>query len=157
MMVFAVRYREAMIDNRLKGRIHKLIIKIINDCGLGSEAICVDGTEDHIHILLSLSPKIAIADLAREIKSRSSRWVNEQRIFRCQFAWQEGYGVFSYSQSAKKNVVEYIMNQEEHHRKRGFKEEFLNMIDKYELISDPRDMPYEPKTGALVIHPELSS
>ncbi len=91
---------------------------------------------DHVHILCSIEPKIAISDLVRDIKNNSSKFINEKKWFKGKFMWQEGFGVFSYSRSQRKNVIAYIENQEAHHRKRTFREEYLNMLSKFEVAND---------------------
>lgn len=91
---------------------------------------------DHCHILVGLSPNQSIADAVRDIKSNSSKWINEQNLFKSKFNWQEGYGAFSYSKSNLDNVVNYILNQAEHHKKQTFKEEYLEYLEKFNVEYD---------------------
>ena len=100
--------------------------------------ICAGGMHDHVHLCASLPSTITIADFVSVVKSNSSRWVHESFPKRRAFAWQEGYGAFSVSKSAETNVTRYIRNQQHHHRKRSFKEEFLKFLDKYEIEYDER-------------------
>lgn len=145
MLVFGVKYRLGLLAPEMREHVHALIGRIINDHGKGSRPICIGGTADHVHILLSLSTSISIADLTREIKSRSSRWINERRLTLGRFGWQNGYGAFSYSQSARPQVIEYIKNQEAHHRTLSFREELERFLELYNLTSDPRDLPDAPQ------------
>lgn len=91
---------------------------------------------DHCHILIGLKPTQSISDTARDIKSNSSKWVNEQNIFKSKFNWQEGYGAFSYSKSQLDTVVNYILKQAEHHRKKTFKEEYLELLKNFDIEYD---------------------
>ncbi len=100
--------------------------------------ICAGGMYEHIHLYASLPSTITIADLVSTVKSNSSRWVHESFSNRRAFAWQEGYGAFSVSKSEEYNVVRYIKDQEHHHRKRDFKEEYLAFLDKYQIEYDER-------------------
>lgn len=145
MLVFGVKYRLGLILPEAKDHIHAMLAKLVNEHGKGSHAIKVGGTKDHVHILFSLSPNIALKDLVREIKSRSSRWINENRMSVGRFEWQNGYGAFSYSQSARGSVINYIENQEEHHRILTFKEELVKFLELYGIVSDPRDLPKGPQ------------
>lgn len=95
--------------------------------------IAIGGIENHVHILLGIKPNIALSDLVREIKANSSRFINEKKFVRGKFAWQEGFGAFSYSHSQLGDVIRYIQNQEEHHRKTNFKDEYLKFLRKYEV------------------------
>jgi REP element-mobilizing transposase RayT len=100
--------------------------------------ISAGGMYDHIHLYASLPSTITIADLVSVVKSNSSRWVHESFPKRRAFAWQEGYGAFSVSKSEEGKVISYIRNQEHHHAKRSFKDEFLEFLDKYQIEYDSR-------------------
>ena len=93
---------------------------------------------DHTHILLGLNPSQSISDLARDIKSGSSKFINDNKWMPGKFNWQEGYGGFSYAKSQVDDVVKYILNQEEHHKKRTFKEEYLDFLTKFEVEYNER-------------------
>jgi REP element-mobilizing transposase RayT len=93
---------------------------------------------DHIHLYASLPSTLSIADLVNTVKSNSSRWIHQNHIKARAFAWQEGYGAFSVSKSEENRVIKYIRNQESHHRKRTFKEEFLTFLEKHEIEYDER-------------------
>ena len=88
---------------------------------------------DHTHIFIGLNPSQSISDIARDMKAISSKFINDKRWIKGRFEWQEGYGAFSYSNSHVSNVVNYIMNQEEHHKKTSFKEEYLKLLKDFEI------------------------
>ena len=100
--------------------------------------IVIGGVENHVHILLGIKPNLALSDLVREIKANSSRFINEKRFVRGKFAWQEGFGAFSYSHSHLADVIHYIENQEKHHQSTKFKDEYLAFLRKYDVDFDER-------------------
>jgi REP element-mobilizing transposase RayT len=118
---FAVKGRENLLNKNLREEIFRYISGIIKE--KGHKPIIVNGYSDHVHCFVGLKPSVAISDLVRDIKNNSSKFINEKKYFRGKFHWQEGYGVFSYSHSQIKKVYDYILRQEEHHRKKSFKEE----------------------------------
>jgi putative transposase len=134
--VFAVKFREAIIDKSWKPELLAVIGNLINenDC----KSFIVNGVEDHIHCLIGLRPRVSISDLMQSIKAKSSKWINEQKLTSERFEWQEGYSVFSYSHSHINAVYKYIENQEEHHKKSTFKEEYLDFLEKFEVPFDER-------------------
>lgn len=143
MLVFGVKYRLGLITRDLRPNLHAFIGSLIKNHGNGSSPIRIGGTADHIHVLMKLSPKISIAEIAREIKSRSSRWINENKLIMGRFAWQTGYSAFSYSSSAREDVIRYIDNQEEHHKRYTFREEIERLLKLYDIDFDPRDLPQQ--------------
>jgi putative transposase len=88
---------------------------------------------DHMHVFIGLNPAMAISSLVRDIKNNSSNFINNQKWVKGKFSWQEGYGAFSYSQSQIENVYNYILNQETNHRKKTFREEYLNFLTRFEI------------------------
>jgi len=134
--IFAVKNREALITNDHKSKILSVIGNLINETGC--KTIVVNGVEDHVHCLLALKPTISISELMRIVKGKSSRFINEHQLTKHKFEWQEGYGVFSYSKSHIDAVYKYIANQEEHHKKQNFKDEYLSFLDKYNVKYDER-------------------
>ena len=130
-IVFAVKGRENLIGNAWKEELHKYISGIITN--KGHKSIIVNGMSDHIHAFIGLKPAMAIADLVRDIKNNSSNFINEKKFIRRKFSWQEGYGAFSYSHSQIENVYNYILNQEQHHHKKSFKEEYLEFLEKFQI------------------------
>jgi REP element-mobilizing transposase RayT len=133
-IVFAVKDRECLISKNWKDDLHKYIAGIIK--GKNQKPIIINGMPDHIHAFVGLHPSMAISDLVRDIKNNSSKFINEQKWVRGKFFWQEGYGVFSYSHSHINAVYQYIKNQEGHHKKRTFREEYLELLKKFEIKYD---------------------
>jgi REP element-mobilizing transposase RayT len=107
---------------------------IIND--KNQKSIIVNGVEDHVHLFIGLKPSMCIADLIRDVKSSTTNFINEKRLVKERFSWQEGYSVFSYSRSQLDQVYQYILNQEMHHLKSTFKEEYLSLLRKFEIEYD---------------------
>jgi len=130
-VVFAVKSRENLINRNWAPELHKYIAGIIK--GKNQKPIIVNGMPDHIHAFMGLRPVMSISDLVRDIKSNSTNFINERKFVKGKFAWQEGYGAFSYSHSQIKNVYNYILNQENHHRKETFKEEYMDLLKKFEI------------------------
>ena len=135
-IVFAVKGRENLIGHSWKRELHKYIAGIIK--GKGQKPIIVNGMPDHIHAFVGLRPILAIADLARDIKNNSSNFINHQKLVTGKFKWQEGYGAFSYSHSHIEKVYDYILNQEKHHKKKTFKEEYVGFLEKFKVEYDEK-------------------
>jgi len=100
--------------------------------------IIVNGTADHVHVFVGLKPSMSISDLIRDIKNNSSKFINEQGWVNGKFSWQEGYGVFSYAHSQIENVYQYILKQEEHHRRKTFRDEYLDFLQKFDVECDEK-------------------
>jgi REP element-mobilizing transposase RayT len=130
-VIFAVRGRQNLIQRNWKDELHKYIAGIIK--GKNQKSIIVNGMPDHIHAFMGLRPSMAISDLVREIKNNSSNFINERKFLKGKFFWQEGYGAFSYSHSQIANVYNYILNQDRHHNKKTFKEEYIELLKKFEI------------------------
>ena len=128
-VVFAVKGRENLILKSWKDELHKYIAGIIK--GKQQKSIIVNGTSDHVHAFISLRPSISISDLVRDVKNNSSNFVNNKKFVKRKFSWQEGYGAFSYAHSQIENVYNYILNQEKHHRKKTFHEEYMDFLNKF--------------------------
>lgn len=135
-LVFAVKYRDAVIDKSWRQELYQYMIGLIEN--RKHKVYAIGGTSDHIHILVSLSPKQAISELVLEIKRASSLWIKEKQFVRCQFAWQEGFGAFSYGKSQVDHVVKYIQNQEVHHAKRSFKDEYISFLKLFGIEYDEK-------------------
>jgi REP element-mobilizing transposase RayT len=135
-VVFAVKGRNNLISNTWKADLYKYIAGIIK--GKGHKPIIVNGMPDHLHVFVGLKPAMAISDLVRDIKNNSSKFINEQGLIKGKFAWQEGYGAFSYSHSHIEAVYNYILNQEKHHKKKTFKEEYLDFLKKFDVTYDEK-------------------
>ena len=113
--VFAVKYRQAMIDMAWKDELCGVIGNLINETGC--QSLIVNGVEDHIHCFFTMPPSVTISAVMKSAKSKSSKWLNETGYLEHHFKWQRGFGVFSYTHSHKENVINYIKRQEEHHKK----------------------------------------
>lgn len=129
--VFAVQNRESVIRKEWKDELYRYITGIIQNHN--HKVLAINGMPDHIHILFGMRPTQSLSDLMQDIKGDSSKWINSKRFVDSKFSWQEGYGAFSYSKSHVDNVIEYIRNQEEHHKKRKFLDEYLVMLRKFEV------------------------
>jgi putative transposase len=134
--VFAVKYRNAVLEKEWRNEIQGVIGNLINETGC--KTIIVNGVEDHIHCFLGLKPTVSISELMKTIKAKSSKYINDNKLILNRFEWQEGYGVFSYSQSHIDKVYKYIANQEAHHKKQTFRDEYLAFLDKFEVSFDER-------------------
>ena len=130
-VVFTVRGRANLIDKKWRTDLHKYISGIITS--KGQKSIIVNGVGDHIHCFIGLKPSMCLSDLIRDVKNNSSKFINENQLVKGKFQWQEGFGAFSYATSQVKNVYNYILNQEEHHKKSTFKEEYLDLLETYEV------------------------
>ena len=135
-IVFAVKGRQHFIKELFREDVQRYTAGIINNKKQKLYAIyCMP---DHTHILLSIKPDIAISDLIRDIKSSTTSFIKEKNFANSTFSWQEGFGAFSYSKSQAETVVEYILNQPLHHRKRTFREEYHEFLNNYEIAFDER-------------------
>jgi len=130
-IVFTVKGRQNLIPKRHREELQKFITGIVTN--RNQKMLAIFAMPDHTHILVGLKPNIAISDLVRDIKAGSSKFISDKNWLRNKFSWQEGFGVFSYSKSQIDNVVKYILNQEEHHKKKTFKEEYLDILRKFEI------------------------
>jgi len=132
--VFIVKYRERVIQALWKQELYKYITGIVQNNK--HKMICINGTEDHVHMLVGVRPAQSVSALMQDVKANSSKWINEKGYVKGKFEWQEGYGAFSYSKSQIKNVINYIENQEEHHRKKTFREEYIGFLKEFEIDYD---------------------
>jgi putative transposase len=130
-VVFAVKGRENLISKSWKDDLHKYISGIIKR--KEQKPIIVNGMPDHIHAFIGLRPSMPVSDLVRDIKNNSSNYINDKKYVKGKFSWQEGYGAFTYSHSHIETVYNYILNQENHHRKKTFKEEYLDFLKKFDV------------------------
>jgi len=130
-LIFAVQGRQNLISNSWKEELFKYITGIVTN--KKQRLLCINGTGDHIHILIGLRPDIAVSDLVRDIKSNSTNFINTRKFARGNFNWQTGYGAFTYSNSQIDRVVKYILNQEKHHTKKTFKEEYVEFLNKFSI------------------------
>ena len=135
-VVFAVKGRQNLLQKLWRDEVFKYMSGIIT--GKGQKSIIVNGVADHVHLFIGLKPAMCISDLVRDIKNNTSNFINEKNFIQGKFSWQEGYGAFSYSHSQIEHVYEYILNQEEHHLKKTFKEEYLDFLKKFAIEHDEK-------------------
>lgn len=130
-MVFAVKSRDNFIQYSWKDELYKYITSVVqND---KHKMLAINGMPDHIHIFVGLHPAIAISDLVKDIKRASNNWINDRGFIKGKFAWQEGYGAFSYGRSQLDHVCKYIFNQKMHHTKQSFKTEFISLLKLFKI------------------------
>ena len=135
-IVFSVKGRLPLIPNKHKDELHKYITGIITK--KKQKLIQINSMPDHIHILIGITPDIAISDLVRDIKRNATLFINRKRWIVGKFTWQEGFAAFTYSHSQLKDVIAYIDNQEKHHSNTTFREEYLELLKRF-------NVPYQPK------------
>jgi REP element-mobilizing transposase RayT len=135
-VVFAVQGRQNLLQKEWRGEVFKYMAGIIKN--KGQKPIIVNGVEDHVHIFVGLKPAIALSDLVRDVKNNSSNFINDNHWVKGKFSWQEGYGAFSYGHSQIETVYNYILNQETHHDKQTFKDEYLDFLKKFEIEHDEK-------------------
>jgi putative transposase len=134
--VFAVKGRENLLQKEWKEKVFKYIAGKIK--GKNQKSIIVNGVSDHVHVFVGLKPSMKISDLVRDIKNNSSNFINEQNWIDGHFSWQDGYGAFSYSHKQIENVYKYVLNQETHHQKQTFRDEYLELLRKFEIGYDEK-------------------
>jgi putative transposase len=130
-VVFSVKGRENMLPSKIRPEIFKYISGILTNHN--QYPLAVNGYKDHVHVFFEMQPTISLSDIVRIVKSNSSKWINENKMIQGKFSWQEGYGGFSYSRSQRNNVIQYIMKQEDHHKKKTFREEYLELLKAFEI------------------------
>jgi len=135
-LVFAVKNREAVLHPEIRNHVFEYISGII--AKTGHKSIIVNGVSDHIHVFIGLNPAITISDTVHDIKRGASLFINQEKLCPAHFNWQDGYGAFSYSRTHIENVFRYIQNQENHHRKQTFREEYLEFLKKFQIEYDKR-------------------
>ena len=132
--VFAVKYRAAVLDKTWRSKVQGVIGNLINETGC--KTIIVNGVEDHIHCFVGLRPAVAVSELMKIVKAKSSKYINDHSLTKERFEWQEGYGVFSYRQRDVGQIYKYIQNQEAHHAKQTFRDEYLELLKEFEIGYD---------------------
>jgi len=135
-IVFSTKNRKRVIKEEVEEELHKYLAGVARDHK--SPVIAINSVEDHIHILCLLSRNITISKLLEELKKSSSKWIKTKGDAYKNFYWQNGYGAFSVSQSGVNTVKKYIANQKEHHKKKTFKEEYVEILEKYEIKYDEK-------------------
>ena len=134
--IFAVQNRQSLIQPQWAEKLNGYITGIIKN--QGHKLLQIGGMPDHLHVFIGMRPHQALSDLMRIVKGESSKWINQQRLAKGRFSWQEGYGAFSYAKSQVPQVIRYIQNQEEYHRERTFIEEYKTLLKAFEVEYDER-------------------
>ena len=137
-LIFSVQGRDCILKNSFRKEVFKYISGILKENN--QYPLAVNGYLDHIHAFFELNPKDSISDIARIVKSNSSKWINNNNFIGTKFHWQEGYGAFSYSRSQRDKVIKYIANQEQHHKKKSFKNEYHDFLKAFEIEYDEKYM-----------------
>ena len=133
-LIFSTKHREPLIGSQIRPRLHAYLVGILDN--LKSPSLQAGGVADHVHILFALARTISQADLVEEVKKGSSKWMKTEGV--PTFSWQAGYGAFSVGESQADTVIRYIQNQEHHHRKMTFQEEFRKFLERYKIAYDER-------------------
>ena len=134
--VFAVKYRIGIIQSDWKEELYKYITGIVQ--AYNHKLLAINGMPDHLHVFFGMRPTQSLSDLMQDIKGSSSKWINDKRLTKCYFEWQEGYGAFSYGRSQLNAIYNYIANQEIHHKKRTFRDEYKTLLKKFDIRYDEK-------------------
>ena len=134
--VFTVQNRSCVLRKEWKNELYKYITGIVQNHG--HKVLAINGMPDHIHVFFGMRPTQSLSDLMQDIKGDSSKWINKKGFIKGHFSWQEGFGGFSYSKSHVDYVIDYIRDQEIHHRRKSFIEEYLEFLVKFEVPYDER-------------------
>lgn len=134
--VFSVKHRQALIPKEHKEELHKYMTGLVQK--RKAKMLAVHCMPDHTHIFVGYKPSVLISDFVKEIKVESNEFVNDKKWVKGKFDWQDGYGVFSYSHSHIDAVCKYVMNQERHHYKKTFRQEYVEMLKKFEIPFDDK-------------------
>ncbi len=133
-IVFAVKYRNAVLDKSWRSQLFGVIGNLINETHC--KTIIINGVDDHVHCFVGLRPAVSISELMKTVKAKSSKYINDHKLTAERFEWQEGYGVFSYHQSMVNTVFNYIQNQEDHHKIHTFNEEYMDLLKEFKVAYD---------------------
>lgn len=128
-LIFAVKFRQALIEKEWKDRLHKYMTGIFQNNG--HKVIQINSMPDHLHVFIGFHPNQSLSAIVQNVKTESSKWVNSNKFLLVKFHWQEGFGAFTYSKSQLDNVANYIINQEEHHRKKTFRNEYREFLNSF--------------------------
>ena len=137
-VVFSTKNREPFLATTIRKDLFAYLVGILNSSGCPTLAI--NGTEDHVHVLTVMSKTMTLSEMLQKMKGGSSHWLNQQAATKTHFAWQAGYGAFSVSESQISKVVDYIADQEEHHRKMTFQDELISLLKKHKIEFDERHL-----------------
>jgi putative transposase len=128
-LIFAVKFRQSLIEKEWKDRLHKYMTGIFQNNG--HKVIQINSMPDHLHVFIGFHPNQSLSSIVQNVKTESSKWVNSNKFLPGKFHWQEGFGAFTYSKSQLDNVANYIINQEEHHRKKTFRDEYREFLNSF--------------------------
>ncbi|MFD0765228.1 IS200/IS605 family transposase [Mucilaginibacter lutimaris] len=142
-IVFAVKNRDALLSINWDKRLRLYITAIVQNNG--HKVLAINNMPDHIHMFVGLNPIRSLSDLMRLVKGDSSEWINKEKLTPFKFHWQEGYGAFTYSKSQIDNVVKYINNQQEHHKKISFLDEYRHLLKSFDIAFDERYIFKDPE------------
>jgi len=135
-VVFAVQNRDALILANWEERLYQYITGIVRN--KGQKMLAINGPSNHLHFFIGMKPSCCLSDLVREVKKSSNEFIKENKLSKFKFNWQEGFGSFSYSHSQIDNVIKYIMNQKDHHKKQSFKEEYIQFLKDFNIEHDEK-------------------
>ena len=130
-VIFVVKRRECLLKKEIRENLYRYITGIIKN--ENQKLLAIGGVSDHIHLLIGLKPDKKISELVKEIKANSSRWINENHLINERFEWQSGYAVFSYTNSQQRVLIDYILNQETHHKEKTFREEYVKVLNEFNV------------------------
>jgi len=140
-IVFAVQNRISLIEPSWKDELYKYITGIIQNNG--HKLLAINGTSNHLHIFIGYNIKQLLPHLIQDVKGSSSKWINEMHLVSGKFSWQESYGAFSYSHSQIDRVIRYINNQEQHHKIQSFYDEYIQLLNKFNIIYNDKFVLYD--------------
>lgn len=143
MLVWTVQYRHGLIQKEWKEELYKYITAIVQN--RDNKVLRINGMPDYVHLFFGMRTKECPAKLMQEVKENSTKWINRQALCKGKFAWQDGFGAFSYGHSQINDVVRYIINQEEHHRKKTFLEEYRQLLDLFQVAYNEQFLFHEPR------------
>jgi putative transposase len=135
-VVFAVEGRQNLIEPEHNDELQKYMTGVVRE--RDQKLIAINNMPDHVHMLVGLKPSMAVSDLMGDVKAASSGFIKRERWVRGRFSWQEGFGAFSYSRSQLNTVIRYIENQQKHHARKTFRQEYVELLEKFEVKYDPR-------------------
>lgn len=144
--VFSVQNRLCLISRVWKDELFKYMTGIINQNG--HKLLVINGMPDHVHVLFGMRPTQSLSDLMQDVKGSSSKWINDKKLCPGRFTWQEGYGAFSYGKQDVHNIIEYIMNQESHHKSRTFLQEYRRILKDFDVNFDDQYVFKEVETDS---------
>ncbi len=133
-IVFAVQDRHSLLPKKHLEEGYKYLTGILKN--RGQKPLAIGGMPDHVHLFIGMNPNVALSDLVRDVKASSSGFINEKQWVPGKFRWQAGYGAFSYARSQVDQVCRYVLNQEQHHARKSFKEEYLGLLRKFDVAYD---------------------